>query len=468
MNRTGLLRHDPLGGLAATRAIMTKKNRSIFKKTCWAVLTVLSFGGCLGVRLPEATLTRLEDPRTLSWDMLVRQTLAQNPDLQEARHLVSSSARSRDIAFGDYLPSVEGGLQKNVSRNTGTGPTGDTLGLDVSARQSLFDGFGTTGEWLRARKNLESVQLAYIETSANVRYQLRTSYVNVIRLERLLETNRLITERRKQNAELVRLRYEAGRENLGSALRAEAIFEQAAFDVRQAERLLESEALRLARESGGEFVLPIRVRDDLEGMFGEIFLEEADYAGLAEKTPTVLRFLKNAEAAKAAILKAQSSVWPQVDGSYDYGYSGARSSAMRDQSSLGISVSVPFFEGGKNVAAIRKAKADYEAAENAAKSARDEAIASLAAAWVPFKDAIESVAVKKKYLEAAQKRAEIIRAEYTTGLVNFTDFDAAEQENANAEKDYVESLANVFIQQARWEMTQGATLEDAYDEIQAR
>ncbi|MFH1800485.1 MAG: TolC family protein [Candidatus Omnitrophota bacterium] len=434
------------------------------KKLFTIVIAALLLGGCLTVRLPEAQIRRVGEPQTLAWDPLVRQALGLNPDLQTARYLVTSSARSRDIAFGDYLPSVDGGLQRDISRTTGTAPSQDALGLDVTAQQSLFNGFGTTGNWLKTRKDLEAVKLAYVETSAGIRFRLRSAYVDMIRLERLLVTNRLIEERRKQNAELVRLRYEAGRENLGSALRAEAIFGQAAFDVRQTERFLESEALRLARESGGEFVFPIHIADDLEQMLQGVSLTEWDYAALAEKTPTVMRFIKTAEAAKAAVVTAQSAVWPQVDGNYDYGYSGDRASNLKDKSFLGINVTVPFFNGGKNVAAIRKAKADYEAAERAAQGARDEAIASLATAWVLYKDAIESVEVRKKFLEASKKRAEIIRAEYATGLVNFTDFDAAEQENATAEKDYVESLANVFIQQANWEKTRGATLEDAYHE----
>lgn len=427
-------------------------------------LAALFLGGCLTVRLPGVHIRRASEPQTLEWKPLVRQTLSLNPNLQEARYFVTSSARSRDIAFGDYLPSVDGGFQRDVSRTTGTNPSQDGLGLDIAAQQSLFNGFGTTGNWLKARKDLEAVKLAYVQTSAEVRFRLRSAYIGIIRLERLLVTNRLIEERRKHNAELVRLRYEAGRENLGSALRAEAIFGQAAFDVKQTERFLESEALRLARESGGEFVFPIHVNDDLEKMLGEVSLTQADYASLAEKTPKVMQYIKIAESAKAAVVSAQSAVWPQVDGNYDYGYSGERAANLKDESFLGLNVTVPFFNGGKNVNAIRKAKANYEAAERAAQGTRDETIALLASAWVLYKDAIESVEVREKFLEAARKRAEIIRAEYATGLVNFTDFDAAEQENANAEKDYVGSLANVFIQQANWEKTRGATLEDAYHE----
>ncbi|MFH0986093.1 MAG: TolC family protein [Candidatus Omnitrophota bacterium] len=435
-----------------------------FEKVFMVAFAAFFLGGCLTVRLPEAQIRRVGEPQILTWEPLVRQALRLNPDLQEARYFVTASARSRDIAFGDYLPSVDGGLQRDISRTTGTAPSQDGLGLSLTAQQSLFNGFGTTGNWLKARKDLEAMKQAYGETSADVRFRLRSAYIQMIRLEKLLATDRLIEERRKQNAELVRLRYEAGRENLGSALRSEAILGQASFDVRQTERSLESEALRLARESGGEFVFPVRMADDLEKMLPQVSLAEADYSTLAGKTPRVMRLIKSAEAAKAAVITAQSAVWPQVDGNYDYGYSGERASDLKDESFLGLNVTVPFFNGGKNVAAIRKAKADYEAAERAARGARDEAIASLASAWALYMDAIESVEVRKKFLEAAKKRAEIIRAEYATGLVNFTDFDAAEQENANAEKDYVESLANVFIQQATWEKTQGATLEDAYHE----
>lgn len=434
------------------------------QKLSLAIVGIFALSGCLTVRLPEVQIRKTHEPQTLSWGSLVRQALSLNPDLQAARYLVTASARSRDIAFGDYLPSVGGGFERDISRTTGIGSTKDGMGLDISADQSLFDGFGTTGKWLKTRKELEAVKLAYVETSADVRFRLRSAYIDMIRLERLVATNRQIEERRRQNSDLIRLRYDAGRENLGSALRAEALTEQAVFDVKQAERELESEALRLARESGGEFVYPLRMADDFEKMVQKVSLASADYVALAEKTPKVMRLVKTAEAAKAEVVKAQSVVWPQVDGTYDYGYTGDRASNMKDQSSLGVQVNVPFFNGGKNVNAIRKAKADYEAAERAAQSARDEAIAALAEARTSFVDAIEYVEVRKKFLDAAGKRAEIIRAQYSTGLANFTDFDAAEQENATAEKAYVESLADIFIQQANWDKVRGATLEDAYHE----
>ncbi len=445
---------------------MKNRKTSYRKKisNAFILATVFLLSGCLAVSLPQLKISKSNDAKILTWDGLVRQTLSQNPDLQEARFQITSGERNKDSAFGDYLPLVQGEVQKNVGRSTNTSKTGDSLALNIKATQPIFHGGDITGKWIKAGRQLEALQWQYQTISSEVRYRLRSSYVELIRYERLLATNKQIEERRKQNAELVRLRYGAGRENLGSSLRAEAAASQAVYDVGQTQRQIESESLRLSRESGGEFVLPLTIGDDLEKMIEELRAETPNYVELAEANFGVNRLIKLAEAAKADMVSAQSSVLPQVDGTYNYGYSGDRSSNLRDSGSLGVSVSIPFFEGGKNVAAIRKAKADYEAAERTAKSARDEAVASLAEIWTKYVDAMEYVEVKKKFLEASRKRAEIIRAEYSSGLVNFTDFDTAEQESVSAEKDYVESLANVFQQQANWDKVRGVTLEDDYEQ----
>jgi len=441
------------------------------QKFLMIVLAAFLLGGCLTLRLPGVSIRHASQPEVLTWPGLVRKTLQFNPDLLSARYGVTSAARSRDIAFGDYLPSFEGDLQRSVSRNafTGGGSSGpggggstlrDSLSLDITGTQSLFNGFGTTGSFIKARKDLDAARFQYVVTSANVRNALKLAYVDVLRWNRLWKVNRGILERRKQNAEMVRLRYEAGRENLGSALRAEALSAQAAFDVQAAERSIDSQTLRLARETGGEFVLPVAIKDSLEDLVPAAIVMNPDYAEIAENLPQVQRLIKLAEAAKANVIAAQSSVWPQVNGTMDYGNSGERASNLKSEHSWGLNVIVPFFNGGKNVNAIRKAKADYDAARALAVSARDEAIAELADAWTKYANALDLIAVRKKFLEASQKRAEIVRAEYASGLMTFQDFDTAEQELNNSENDYVQSLADVSNEQANWEMIRGKTLED--------
>ena len=124
-------------------------------------------------------------------------------------------------------------------------------------------------------------------------------------------------------------------------------------------------------------------------------------------------------------------------------------------------MTVPLFEGGSNIAEITGGGAAYQSAFQQARSQRDQTIADLAAAWAALQDAIEQVSVRRAFLEASRERAEIIHSQYTSGLADFQDFDIAEQELADSEKAYVDSLAAAAAQEARWQAATGLTLEDA-------
>lgn len=425
----------------------------------------MCFAGCVSVQLPHLEIKRPVSPESqkTTWLELAGRALEENPDLVSARYAVDSNARSRDITFGDYLPSGTGELLRGRTR-TFSSPAEDNMALNLGVDQKLFTGFNTTGQFLEAKKNLEAARWAYQETSAQVRFRVRSAYIDLLEIERLSEVSERIVERRKQNAEMIRLRYEAGREHLGSTMRATAIAEQAAFEVRQNRRRVDSASLRLGREAGGTFQLPIYIEGELEKMIPVLPSNAPEFEPLAEETPQVKRALKEAEAAKAAVIAAQSAVWPQVDGEYDYGSTGTNATNQKKESFLGLRVSVPFFSGGKNVNAIRKAESDYKIAYEAARSVRDETVAQLAEAWQQFADAVEQVEVRRNFLEAARKRSEIVRSEYATGLVNFQDFDITEQDIADSEKNYVSALANALTQEAAWQQIKGETLEDVLRE----
>jgi len=410
------------------------------------------------VQLPQAHIVSAEGQEGLSWERAVQLALAHHPDLRKTREELSAKTHNRNQALGAYLPNVDGTVSRKRSRTT-TSVTADSLALDLDVTQPIFTGFKTTGEAMKAWREWEAARWAYVEQSATVRQSLRTAFVELLRLNKLLDVDRRIAQRRQDNAELLHLRYEAGRENEGSWHRAQAIAEQAAFDVRQTDRQITSQALSLGRQLGGYFATPMPVAGDLEQMVPATPESAGDYAALAETTPTVQRLTRSAEALKAAILSSQSKMWPTIKGDFNYGYSGTRASNLKDDATLGVTVSVPLFHGGQNVQGVLESNAEYRAAVEVARSARDGRIAELSQRWVAFRDAWELVAVKRSFLEAARQRAEIVRAQYTNGLVNFQDFDIAEQELADSEKAYVQSLADVLTREADWIFTTGGTLE---------
>ena len=426
-----------------------------------AVLFVALLGlGCARVALPEAHI-RPGQAAGLTWERAVQLALAHHPALQQARDALSAEALARNQALGAYLPTADGAVSRSRTRTGSSGSPSDALALDLDVSQPLFTGFETTGEALKVWQEWEAARWAYVEESATVRQSLRTAFVELLRLYQLLDVNRTIAERRKDNAELLRLRYEAGREHEGSWHRAQAIADQAAFDVRQAQRRITSQSLALGQQLGGRFETPLALAGTLEALIPAAPAPPEDYAALAERAPTVRRLVRSAAALKAAIVSSQSALWPTVEGTFNYEQSGDRPSELEHASTLGVRVSVPLFHGGRNVQGVLEARADYRAAVEAARGARDARIAQLGERWAEFQDAWEQVAVRRAFLEAARQRAEIVRAQYTSGLANFQDFDIAEQELADSEKAHVQSLADVLTAEADWVFTQGGTLEEA-------
>lgn len=435
----------------------------VLEQITFALIVVLVSGGCITSPLPATRVIRGEQRSALGWRRAVELALAHHPDILRARSEVEARNRARKVAFGDYLPEADGDFSRSRERRQeedGGRVWRDNLSLGVGARQKLFTGFKTTGDYLQAKREWEAARFAYRETSADVRRRLRSAYVDLLRLETNLKVDKRIAERRRENADFIRLRYEAGRENLGSLMRTEAIAEGADFDVRKTGREIKSQRWRLSRELGGPFNLTLRVDGDLELMVPEPPPEDSDYPSLAEQSPRVQRSIKTAEVFKAAIVSAQSKVWPKVDGGFGYDYTGEGVSDLDDRFRLELVVSLPLFYGGKHVYGIAQAKSAYEAALEEARSIRDERTAELAESWTSFRDAWEFVKVEKAFVEASRERAQIVRSKYATGLIDFQEFDIAEQELANSERGYVRVLADVLLREANWDFLKGSTLEE--------
>jgi len=417
--------------------------------------------GCVRVRLPEARIGPGPAAESLSWEQAMDLALRYHPDILKAQADLRSAAHERNAAFGDYLPNADGSFTRKHSRTTGTAAGADSMSFDLDVTQPLFTGGKTTGKFLQAERKWEAARFAYRETSADVRQRLRASFTELLRQEALENTTRRIADRRQENADLLQLRYDAGREHRGSLLRAQAIADEAAFKLRQAQRRTDTQRLTFGRELGGRIWMSAQLSEDLEHLTPQPPAPPTDYAALAEQTPTVQRLVKTAESLKAAILSTQADLWPSVDGAFNYGYSGTDVNHLRDDASVGVTVSVPLFAGGANVQGVLGADQDYRAAVEAARSARDARIADLSSVWAAFRDAREFVDVRRKFLEAARERGDIVREQYRSGLASFQDFDIAEQELADAETQYVDSLADVLIREAAWENAKGSTLEEA-------
>lgn len=400
------------------------------------------------------------DEQVFTWKDCVREAVNRNPDLISAKERINQTEADKRIVQSTMLPQISAGLTGKKSETASTQTQIDSYSYAVTGEQLFFDGFKTSKDIEETKENIKASQYDYAVVSSNVRLDLRTVFVEFLKAQDLISLTEKIAERRRQNLELVRLRYKAGREHKGSLLTAEADLARAEFEIDQAKRTISLAQRQLSKGIGFDKVIPLKV----EGEFSikEDFINKPDIEYLADTTPFLGELMARKEAARYNLESARADFFPKVYLSGSIGKASSDWPPEHNEWSAGISVSLPLFEGGRRLAEVSKAKSKLYQAEADQRSGRDSVLVTLEKTWKDLQDSINSVSVQKKFLDAAHERARIASAQYETGLISFDDWIIIENNLVTAQKSYLNSQADMLRAEAYWIQAMGGTLE--YDE----
>ncbi len=402
---------------------------------------------------------------TLRWEDCVAEANKNHPDLISAQEKLKQAIASKEVTRSGYLPQVTSSASRNDSQGSGSGSLkkkhSTSYAYSVTGEQLLFDGFKISYDLSQAERNIRASRYNYDVTSSNIRLRLRTAFVDLISAQELTKVTESIAARRKQNMDLVKLRYEGGREHKGSLMTSEADLSEAEFEVQQAARNIYVSQRRLIRELGRKgHDEPLAASGDLEVRDAE--RQRPDFEGLAGTNPFLKELIAQKEAARYGVSSAKAEFFPQVYVSGSAGKSDSSLPPERTQWSLGGTVTLPIFEGGSRLANVVKAKAALRQAEADERSGRDGVIFTLAETWMSLQDATDKVEVQRKFLEAAKERARIAEAEYSNGIVSFDNWIIIEDNLVSAKKSFLSAQTNALIAEANWVQAKGGTFD--YDQ----
>lgn len=408
----------------------------------------------------------------LEWEACAREARRQHPDLLAAAEKVNQTRATKEITRSAILPQITG----NASEETSKGPSFSSSGAtvvttssrsakttyeyDVTGKQLLFDGFKSLFDLSGAEQNVISSRYTYDVTSSNIRLRLRTAFVNLLAAQELLTVTEQIEARRKQNLELVRLRYEGGREHRGSLLTSEADLAQASYEVRKARRAIYVAERQLTKELGRSSFTPLTAKGTLDPR--DTDREMPDFDRLAATTPLLQQLIAEKEAARLGLKSAYANFFPQIYASGSIGNTNTDAFPDKNEWSVGTTFTLPIFDGGNRIASVSKAKATLGKAQEDERSGRDGVIYTLSNTWAQLRDAVDNVAVQSKYLHATRERARIAEAEYTIGLLSFDNWIIIENNLVSAKKTFVNAQANSLLAEANWIQAKGGTLD--YDQ----
>lgn len=395
------------------------------------------------------------DPATIS--ELAKTVIDSNPEIEAQRSAVRVVEERLKAARGSYLPTLEAnGLVQRRKLDVKKGGPGDTTftagQASVDARWRMFDGFRTDNAVDVAEAELDSGRAVLDSTINEVLFELVARSAN-------LQRDRKVQVYAQQQFEAIseQLKATSRRLEFGDATRTDENQAQARLATSSAGVLAAQEELSVSTAEFEEIArrpadtVPALPR--LAMMPGS--LEEARQIALAEN-PRIRAAKATAEAARQGIDFAKGALAPTVDAvaGYEYLTGGVANlftgQLPQDRSALygGLEVRVPIFQGGKEYAEIRRAKAlkDQRLAQVEQTSRRVDQ--EITAGWSRWKSAMATIDAAERAVQANERAADGVRKEAIGGNRTLLDVLDAQNELLAARVALERAVRNEFVARA--------------------
>ncbi len=382
----------------------------------------------------------------ITWEEIVKQTEEKSPAILSAKLKLDNAQLSYKRSLSGYMPSIsasgsasQGEKDKNFSRSYSYG---------LNANLSIFSGFNTYNEVKIRSAELKAAELTYKRAVSDAAYEAAVQYTNLMWAYETVELLEQIKARRAENKDMINLKYNSGNVDIGSLRRVEADVELASYELRKAQRYIETASASLLKVIGrnDDIILETDERITLE----DRSLEKPQYNALVESIPEFLISQYSIDIYKAQSSKSKSTLLPEVKLSGSLSRYGNEWAPGKNGWDAGLSISYPLFTGGTRYADIETASNLYKAANENFRTITYQLKSQAVAYYNSLTDAYENISTRELYLAASKLQAEISQRKYVNGLSTYQDWYSIENDYISSRKTMLDAKKTATLERAKW------------------
>ncbi len=387
----------------------------------------------------------------LSIDDALDRGLKYNLGLYLSERTTDQSRAERLRALSNLIPVVNGGFSEEVQRlnlkafgfnfpgfPTSVGPFGLTE-LQGTATWNPLN-LSSISNVHAASQNVKAAQFSYRDARDTVVLAVGANYLLTIANE-----SRVAAAEAELKAAQALYDLAVDQENAGIApqidtLRARVQLQTQQSLLIQAQNDLEKQRIALARVIG----LPVKQKFRLVNRVPYQPLPEAATADAYERA---LQTRPDYQAALASLRSAQYSVdaaWqqrlPSIGGAFNYGVLGFTPSSLAPNYTIGATLNIPIYQGGRVEADVQQARAVLKERQAQVDNLKGSIEQDIENALLDLKAAAEQVEVAKTGLDYAQQTLDQSQDRFSAGVTNNVEVIQAQQQLASANEQYITSL----------------------------
>ncbi|MCX5782334.1 MAG: TolC family protein [Elusimicrobia bacterium] len=397
----------------------------------------------------------------LSWTDCVTLALSNNADLSSSRYALAASKSSYKGSYNAVLPQVA--LSNSYSSSDNPSSTGGANSgnwqAQASANLNIFNK-AAYASIQGAKAQTTQQQANARQVSSLLRFNLRKAFAQLLFAQKNIEVSKNIVAMRREEAQMVILRYNSGRESKGNMLRANAQSLQAKADLAQSERDLRTARAVLNRQLGLDDFTAIAVTGTLNTTQAPPDAPK-DERALMKDRPDVALQEAAVKSAETGLSQSESSFWPVLSANYSFSGSGPNEIPSL-YSSWGVGLQYPLFGGGPTATyyARSAAKNNLEKARQDLRSVREQAIVDIETSWSTFAGAVDQLRVQSALLEASRQRNDEANIRYDSGLLTYDNWEIIVSDRVNQERQAIQAQLNSVTAEAAWLKALGKPIEE--------
>ncbi len=395
---------------------------------------------------------------SISIDQAIDIALDRSPVYGESKASLDKSRILFYEALAGLLPTAY--VQGTYTKTEFQGLTDSGYEGSLQLVMPLFD-LDVVSAILVAHGQARGTTIQHQADVANLVLRIKTAYFNLISAGELIAASEITVERARENLKLVEAKYDLGAASRLELLQGEVFYlnaQQRASQARTAEISSQEELKSLLGTMNSIYPTDrlsepgVTQMPDLDSLVA--LLHDVNYEIQVAREARRI--------SKVNVLASYLAFLPRI--SLFYGYSVGSDSLVFDfqyyednaVKNYGISVNFPIFEIKQLVFGWLKARKDFQRSEFTRRRAELEAEKALRTTYYTLREALGTLELSQKSLDAANEAATISRERYALGATSFLDFLTAEQSVYDARVSYASALRDFYVQQVNFSYLLGA------------
>ena len=422
-----------------------------------------------------------EFPSKWSLDDCINYALSHNIQLRQS-HLTRSQIEAEyESSRASLLPTVSASTNQNVSWRPFSEQTvslSNGTFTSTSSEVSYNGSYGINANWTvwngginqqnikKTRLSVEIAEQNTLETANTIQEQIVQYYVQIIYLDEAVNVNKSILESSKIQRDRAAEMVEIGSLAKADLAQMEAQVSQDEYNVVNAEVQLRSTKLQLKQllqlVQLEEFDIVIPEIDDSNVLSPLPPLSTVYSAALATR-PEIESAQLNIESSKLDLDIAKRGYYPTI--SLMAGIGSSNNSVSDDaifkqlknnmNNTLGLSISVPIFDGKQNRTNVIKAQLAQENSLLELENAEQELYAKIETSWLNAKNAQQQYIYAKSNLKSNEASYELLDAQFNVGLKNIAELLTGKNNLIQAKQQVLQSKYTALLNLALIRFYQG-------------